>query len=146
MSGAAATAAIEVDLPADRAWRALTAWSQQHRWMPLTTVDLVSGDGGLGTVLRARTGVGPAAVVDDMRIDVWEPPRRAEVAHLGRIVTGRGVFTVEPATGGRCRVTWSELPAADGLLARAGGLVGVPTRAALGLALRRFRRVAAQLA
>src|SRR5579875_712687 len=101
-------ASVELDLPADAAWRLVTDWEQQGRWMPMTAVEVVSGDGGLGTTLRARTGAGPLAVVDEMVIDRWEPPRRAEVRHLGRVVTGRGVFAVDELPGGRSRVSWTE--------------------------------------
>jgi hypothetical protein len=138
-------AAVDVDLPAPTAWRAVTAWDQQGRWMPLTTVDVISGDGGLGTRLRARTGFGPLAVVDDMVIDVYDAPRRAEVQHLGRIVTGRGIFMVAALPGNRSRVTWIERPAPHSAVGRLGPLAGAPTGAVLRIALRRFQRIAATL-
>lgn len=130
-----AVASVVVQLPAEAAWAAMTDWAAQGDWMPLTAVGVVSGDGGLGTRLSARTGLGPAAVVDDMEIDVWEPPRRCEVAHHGRVIRGRGVFEVEPLDAASARVTWTE--ELDGALAR---LTAPVSSRVLGLALRRFAR------
>ena len=129
----AVTAAVELPLPQQQAWAAVTDWEGQSRWMPLTVVSVVDGDGGLGTRLSARTGVGPLGFVDPMVIDVWEPPHRCEVEHLGRVVRGRGIFTVEELTTGRSRVSWTE--ELEGLAAR---VTVSASRLALGLALRRF--------
>lgn len=139
------TAAVELELPADAAWRLVTDWQAQGRWMPLTRVDVVSGDGGLGTRLCARTGIGPLSVVDDMVIDVWDPPRCTEVQHRGRLVTGRGIFRVEALPDNRSRVTWIERPDARSLTGRLGPFAALPTRLMLAVALRRLRRVAAEL-
>ena len=132
-------ASVVVRVSADAAWAALTAWADQGSWMPLTTVTVTTGHGGLGTRLCARTGIGPAAVVDDMEIDVWQPPRRCEVAHRGRMVRGRGVFEVEAVDASRARVTWTEQ--LEGAPARMSAPV---SRWALGLALRRFARACEQ--
>jgi hypothetical protein len=129
----AVKAAVELGLSQQQAWAAVTDWEGQSRWMPLTVVTVVGGDGGLGTRLSARTGLGRLSFVDPMVIDVWEPPRRCEVEHLGRVVRGRGIFTVEELATGRCRVSWTE--EVDGLAARA---TVAASRLALGWALRRF--------
>jgi len=129
-------ASVVVRVPVDTAWAAMTDWAAQGDWMPLTVVAVTTGDGGLGTRLSARTGIGPAAVVDDMEIDVWDPPRRCEVAHRGRVIRGRGVFEVEALDATSSRVTWTEQ--LDGGLAR---LSVLPSRWVLGLALRRFARI-----
>src|SRR4051794_14744534 len=127
-------ASLDTTVDPQVAWAAITDWAGQSRWMPMTRVDVVSGDGALGTRLTARTGVGPIAFVDDMEIDVWEPPRRCEVRHRGRMVRGRGVFTVDPVDGG-ARVTWEE--DLTGIAARLSAPLG---RAVLRIALRRFVR------
>ena len=129
-------ASVVVHASADVAWATLTDWAAQGEWMPLTAVAVTAGDGGLGSRLSARTGIGPAAVVDDMEIDVWEPPRRCEVAHRGRVIRGRGVFEVEAIDDTSARVTWTEQ--LDGGLAR----ISAPASSwVLGLALRRFARI-----
>lgn len=126
-----------VDVAADQAtvWAALTDWAGQGSWMPMTTVVVDGGDGALGTRLIARTGVGPLAVADPMQIDVWQPPDRCEVEHLGSVLRGRGIFTVESLGPARSRLTWTEV--LDGALASIGKPVGALT---LRVALRRFAR------
>jgi hypothetical protein len=42
-----------------------------------------------------------------MEVTRWEPPRRVDVRHLGRVVRGTGTFTVSPAPGGAW-FTWIE--------------------------------------
>lgn len=126
-------ASVDVDVPAAEAWAAITDWAGQSAWMPLTKVEVVTDTGGVGTRLRAATGVGRAAVVDEMEIDRWEPPYRCDVRHDGRIIRGRGVFLVEPVGDTRSRVTWEEH--LDGVAARATVVAG---RRMLNIALRRF--------
>ena len=134
----AVTASVVVSAPAQDAWEALTDWAGQGAWMPMTSVSVQAGDGALGTRLSARTGIGPLAVLDDMEIDVWDPPRRCEVAHHGRVIRGRGIFEVETLTATSSRVTWTEQ--LEGLPAR---LTAPISRWALGVALRRLARLAA---
>src|SRR4051795_11676962 len=125
-------ASVDVDATVDQAWASVTDWRAQGAWMPLARVAVVGeGGNGLGTRLRAVTGIGRAAVVDEMEIDRWEPPYRCDVRHDGRVVRGRGVFLVEPLGTDRARVTWEEH--LDGLLARAGAFAG---RRVLAVALR----------
>jgi hypothetical protein len=113
----------------------MTDWVGQSEWMPLTTVAVRQGDGGLGTRLSARTGVRRAAVVDEMQIDVWDPPRRCEVTHTGRVIRGRGVFEVQSLDEVSSRVTWTEQ--LDGVMAR---VTAPAARWGLGVALGRFAR------
>jgi hypothetical protein len=121
---------VDVDAPAERTWDVVTDWERQGEWMPMTDVR-VSADSpiGIGAKISARSGVGPASFVDPMVIDVWQPPYRCEVVHLGKVVTGRGVFLIEDLPDGRSRFTWQ---------------VGLPpTRALLSVALKRLARLVA---
>src|SRR4051812_47701859 len=129
-------ASIDVDATVAQAWAAITDWPGQSAWMPFTAVDVVGEDRpGVGIRLRAVTGVGRAAFVDDMRVDRWEPPHRCDVRHDGRMVRGRGVFLVDALGDERSRVTWEEH--LDGPLARVGAVAG---RRMMSVALRRFAR------
>jgi hypothetical protein len=134
-------ATVDVATSADDVFDAAVDWVSQARWMPLTRVEVVGGDGrSVGTRVVARTGVGRLAADDPMVIEVWEPPHRCEVRHEGRVVRGRGVFLVHEITPQRCRFTWEEqLPsgAAYGLIARSTAPLN---RLFFGLALRRFAR------
>src|SRR3954447_6721359 len=116
-------ASVDVDATAEQAWAAVTDWRAQSAWMPMTQVDVVGDAGnGMGTRLRAVSGVGRAAVVDEMEIDRWEPPHRGDVRHDGRVVRGRGVFLVEPIRVDRARVAWQQH--LEGFAVRAGPPVG----------------------
>ena len=133
-------ASVEIDAPPAATWAVLTDWAGQGSWMPMTKVEVTAGDGGLGTSLIARSGVGALALVDPMTIDTWEPPHRCEVAHHGSVITGRGVFTVDELPGGRSRVTWQEQLAGTGAMKLLEAASRPGTRLMLGVALRRLRR------
>jgi Polyketide cyclase / dehydrase and lipid transport len=63
---------------------------------------------GVGTRFLCDTKVGPVTLQDRMEITVWEPGARMGVRHTG-IVTGSGVFELEPIDlGRRTRFTWTE--------------------------------------
>jgi len=109
--------------------------------MPLTSVDLVAGDGdSVGSRVCARTGLGRLAAVDPMVVDVWEPPVRCEVQHEGRVVRGRGVFRVEEITAQRSRFTWEEQLPPSGPYAALARASAPLNKAVFALAVRRFAR------
>jgi len=135
---------VDVDAPAERTWDVVTDWERQGEWMPMTDVR-VSADSpiGLGAKISARSGVGPASFVDPMVIDVWQPPYRCEVVHLGKIVTGRGVFLIEELPDGRSRFTWQEVLDSSGARKVIDRVGLPPTRALLSVALKRLARLVA---
>ena len=135
---------IDIDAPASRTWAFVTDWDRQGEWMPMTEVR-VSADApmGVGAKISARSGVGPASFVDPMVVDVWDPPRRCEVVHLGKIVTGRGVFTVEELAGNRSRFTWQEQLDGEGIRGVIDRVGLPPTRVLVAIALRRLARLVA---
>jgi hypothetical protein len=74
---------------------------------------------GVGTRFLCDTKVGPIKLTDRMEITEWTPAVDAVDGHGGTdgamgvkhtgIVTGTGVFTIEPLSGGqRTKFTWSE--------------------------------------
>ena len=93
---------IDVDASPEQVWAALTDWERQGDWMLLTDVRTVGGPAqGLHGRLAARTGLPlpggrRVGVLDTMIITRWDPPRRVEVQHTGRIVRGPGIFEVLP--------------------------------------------------
>jgi Polyketide cyclase / dehydrase and lipid transport len=118
---------VEVDAPAEAVWAYVTDWERQGEWMLGTRVRVTGGDGrGLGTTLRAVTGVGPLGVVDTMEVVGFTgppaaPPWRAEVRHTGRVIRGEGSFEVVALGPERSRFSFTErvdLPL--GALGRAG--------------------------
>ena len=68
---------------------------------------------GVGTKFLCDTKVGPIKLVDHMEITEWTPATANQdgamgVKHTG-IVTGSGIFTLEPLAGGkRTKFTWTE--------------------------------------
>jgi hypothetical protein len=130
-----------VAAPTERTWRRLTHWERQGDWIPATTVRSFGGN-AVGGRIEARTGIGPIGFLDTMVITAWDPPRRCEVVHTGRLVRGPGSFAVEPLGSTQCRVVWEEtLDLPFGAAGRIGWLLAGPlARLGLAWALRRFAR------
>jgi carbon monoxide dehydrogenase subunit G len=143
------TETIDVDAPPERVWAALTDWVRQGEWMLATDVRTVDGTAQeVGGRLAARTGVPVPGgrrlgVLDTMLITRWEPPRRVDVRHTGRVVRGTGVFEVRPR-GELSTFVWTEvLDLPLGGLGRLGWPVVRPAmRAGVRLSLRRFAEFA----
>jgi hypothetical protein len=135
---------VDIDAPAELTWNVVTDWERQGEWMPMTAVQ-VSADSpvGVGAKLSARSGVGPAGFVDPMVVDVWQPPHRCEVVHLGKVVTGRGVFIVDELPGGRSRFTWREELDSSGVRVIVDRVGLPPTKALLTVALKRLSHLIA---
>jgi Polyketide cyclase / dehydrase and lipid transport len=139
------TETVDVDAPPGRTWAALTDWIRSGEWMLATDVRTVGGPAqGIGGRLAARTGVPVPGgwhlgVLDTMEITGWDPPRRVEVRHTGRVVRGGGVFEVRPHGAGSTLVWTEDLDLPLGALGRLGWpLVSPAVRAGLRFSLRRF--------
>ncbi len=101
---------IELDAPPDRVWEVLEPIERHVDWMADAVEIRFDGDQtrGVGTAFVCDTKVGPFKLTDRMEITEWEPGRSMGVGHSG-IVTGSGVFTLEPIDlGRRTRFTWDE--------------------------------------
>jgi len=133
--------AVDIAVPAERAWAALADWESQGTWMVATRV--TGAAGAVGETLQGWTGVGRIGFLDTMTITEWEPPRRCVVRHTGRVVRGTGGFEVTPRGAGGCRVAWWErVEMPFGAVGRAGWLVAGPlTRVFFAYSLRRLRRI-----
>lgn len=100
---------ITIDAPVDSVFAAISEWTEQHRWMLGTRVELRKGDGqSVGSEIAGWTGVGPIGFWDTMTITHWEPPYRVDVLHTGALVRGTGTMEVVALPGGRSRFLWSE--------------------------------------
>ena len=106
---------VQLDVAAgvDQVWARMVDWPAHGRWVPLTTVRVLTPSGsGVGARFVGRTGLGLLAFDDPMEIVGWRPPLdgvagRCEVVKQGRVVLGSAWFEVAPAPGGS-RVTWDE--------------------------------------
>jgi uncharacterized protein YndB with AHSA1/START domain len=123
---------------------AATDWAGQGRWIPLTRVRVVRGDGrSEGSVIQAFTGIGPVGVLDVLEIARFAPPHTVEIVHTGRWLRGPGEFRCAPATGGGTRFglrEWLHLPGG-----RAGRLAWTLARPLFMLGARRSLAVFARL-
>ncbi|MEV4540755.1 SRPBCC family protein [Micromonospora echinaurantiaca] len=102
------TAAVIVNAPAGRVFAALTAWERQSEWIPFTTVRVIEGDGGEGSLVEAVTTVGPAVLRDEMRVVQVDPPYEVRVVHCGRLLRGPGVLRCTQLERDRTQVVWHE--------------------------------------
>jgi uncharacterized protein YndB with AHSA1/START domain len=85
----------------DDVFAAATDWAGQGRWIPLTRVRVVHGDGrSPGSVVEAFTGIGPVGILDVLEIVRFDTPRCVEVLHTGRWLRGPGEFAFTPEAGG----------------------------------------------
>lgn len=101
-------------LPLDEAWRRLTTWPRHGQAVPLTRVTVLTPPPTAeGTLLVARTALGPLGFDDRMEVTVWRPPADGQPGHCrlekrGRLVRGWAEIEVHPGPGGRTRVLWRE--------------------------------------
>jgi Polyketide cyclase / dehydrase and lipid transport len=105
--------AIQASAEPARVWQVLIDWAGQSRWIPFTTVDVVSDhDQGLGVRAVALSGIRlgriPVGLLDTFVVTGWRPAKELEVLHLGPYFTGEGAFRLEPHHGGT-RVTATEV-------------------------------------
>ncbi|MFH9551592.1 SRPBCC family protein [Streptomyces sp. NPDC051445] len=135
-----------VPLSPDEAWRRLTEWSRHGDAVPLTRVGaLPPGPTREGTVIVARTGLGPLAFDDRMEVTEWQPPAhdepgRCRLDKRGRVVRGWARIEVGPGPGGRARVVWREEVRVRFLPSLFDPLLGAAARAVFGRAVNRLLR------
>ncbi|MET7687523.1 SRPBCC family protein [Streptomyces sp. NPDC005483] len=130
-------------LSQDEAWRRLTEWPRHGEVVPLTRVTVVPpGPTAEGTLVVARSGIGPLGFDDTMEVTVWRPPAEGvsglcRLEKRGRIVRGWAELEVHPGPGGRARVVWREQLRVP-LLPEP--LLGMAARSVFGRALNRLLR------
>lgn len=125
-----------VKVPAEQAYADLCDWKDHERWVPFTRVTVHSAD-----AFTARTGVGPLALVDRMRVlERDDVAMRVSVEKLGPLLTGTAGFDVRPFSDETCVVRWTEnvtVPLVPGFLAKP---LSAATRILFRRALRRLPR------
>ena len=98
-------------------WDVLVDWTGQSRWIPFTTVRVVTDhDEGLGVRAEALSGFWlgglPVGLLDRFVVTGWTPPydgsAELEVLHLGPYFTGEGVFALR-SDGTGTTVTCTEM-------------------------------------
>ncbi|MEV0975529.1 SRPBCC family protein [Streptomyces sp. NPDC049915] len=130
-----------VPLPQPEVWRRLTNWPRHGAAVPLTRVVVVpAGPTRQGTVVVARTGLGPLGFADPMEVTAWQPPTDdgpglCRLEKRGRVVLGWAELETHPGPGGRTRVVWREELRVRFLPAPADPLLRAASRTVFGRAL-----------
>jgi carbon monoxide dehydrogenase subunit G len=133
---------VAVAAPPEAVFQAVADWERQSDWVAFTTVTAEGGPHRVGERLLAVTKVAGVGFSDPMEVTRWEPPRRVDVRHLGRVLRGTGTFLVEPAPGGAWFVWSEDLDLPLGVAGRFGfAVVGPAFRRMLRRSLRRLARM-----
>lgn len=135
---------VPIAAPAQQVWDAIVDWEGQSEWMLATQVSSVGAREGVGARVEAFTGLLPQrrliGFLDTMVVTAWDPPRRCDVLHTGRVVRGTGTFEVEAVDQARSLFHWSEeLELPWGVLGRIGWIFVAPgMRLGVRISLRRL--------
>ena len=109
------TVSIDLDATPAEVWAIVEPVEEHVDWMADAVAIRFETEQtrGVGTKFLCDTKVGPIKLVDHMEITKWTPATATQdgamgVKHTG-IVTGSGIFTLEPLAGGkRTKFTWTE--------------------------------------
>jgi hypothetical protein len=111
-----------IPLPARIVFDELVDWAGHAEWVPLTRVEILSGDGGPGTEFIATSGIGPAALPDRMRVDALDSEAMTvAITKIGPVLSGEVRLAVVSTGEDSCRLVWIEeirVPYAPQFLAR----------------------------
>jgi hypothetical protein len=102
------TTVVDLDGPPALVWRLLVDWERQGDWMLEASDFVVTSPHreGIGVEAEATIKIGGISTRDKVRVDVWEPPHKLGIAHLGW-VAGRGDMELV-ATNGGAQLRWLE--------------------------------------
>lgn len=116
------TVSRDLPLPARAVFDELIDWKAHADWVPLTKVEILSGDGGPGTEFVATSGIGALALPDRMRVDALDPEAMTvHVTKIGPLLTGEVHLAVTAIDENSCHLDWVEdirVPGLPSFLAR----------------------------
>ena len=99
----------DLNLPARAVFDELVDWRGHAKWVPLTKVKVLKGDGGPGTEFIATSGIGPLALPDRMRVDALDADAMTvRVSKIGPVLTGVVHLSVTATGEGASRLDWVE--------------------------------------
>jgi carbon monoxide dehydrogenase subunit G len=101
--------AITIDAPIDEVWDVVADIERQPQWMEeMKAVRLrTPGPVGVGTRGEADVRIFLVGIVDAVEVDVYDPPTRFGIRHVGTY-SGEGRITLEAIDAGRTLVRWDE--------------------------------------
>ncbi len=91
----------------EQVFAAVADLADYGRYIPLTTIEHDRGPIGVGWRFTARTGLGPVALVDRMKVTRWEPSHGFGVVKLGPVLDGWAEVHLTAEAGGT-RLVWRE--------------------------------------
>jgi uncharacterized protein YndB with AHSA1/START domain len=100
---------VLIHAPIEAVWDEIADVERQPLWMSeMKHVRVISpGPIRVGTRAEADVRIFMIGVVDEVEIDVFEPPARFGIRHAGAW-SGQGLITLEAVDHGRTLVRWSE--------------------------------------
>jgi hypothetical protein len=103
------TVSRDLTQPASVVFGELIDWTGHAKWVPLTRVKVLSGDGGPGTEFVATTGIGPFALPDRMRVDELDAAAMTvRITKVGPLLTGLVHLSVTSTDETTSRLEWVE--------------------------------------
>lgn len=101
--------AITIAAPIDDVWDLVSDVERQPLWMAeMKSVRLTTpGPLGIGTRGEADVRIFLVGIVDAVEVDVFDPPLRFGIRHIGAYA-GEGRITLEAVDAGRTLVLWDE--------------------------------------
>lgn len=103
------TVTRDLPLPAAAVFDELIDWKGHADWVPLTRVEILSGDGGPGTEFVATSGIRPLALPDRMRVDELDrAAMTVRITKIGPVLTGVVHLSVTSTGNATSRLEWVE--------------------------------------
>lgn len=100
---------VVINAPLTEVWATAADLESHGEWMAdaESITFLTARRRGLGTRFEVATRVGPLRTKDIMEVTEWVDHHRIGVRHTG-LVTGQGLFELEPTEQGATRFSWRE--------------------------------------
>ena len=119
---------ITIDATQQIIFNYVSEWDKQSDWILFTTVkELPNVDHRPGPMLLATTKFGPLKFVDTMVVTDLRPFERIVVEHTGRIILGKGIFTIRKIAGSSSEFVWQEItPVPFGFIGQVGLILVKP--------------------
>jgi hypothetical protein len=131
----------DLPLPARAVFEELIDWKAHADWVPLTRVEIISGDGGSGTEFVATSGVGPLALPDRMRIDELDSEAMTvRVTKIGPLLSGEVRLAVTVIDERSCHLEWVEDIRVPGLPSFLAAPTAAAARRAFSISINKMAR------
>ena len=138
------TLTYQINIHADQktVFEYVADWEKQSDWILFTTVHITAiKERPQDVTLLATTKLGVFKLVDTMVITDWQPCDKIVVEHTGRIVLGKGVFSVQKQPDNSSTFIWQEItPVPFGLVGQLGLFIARPfLKLLFGMSLKKLK-------